>query len=168
MRTFTITWRTETRHQANVTAQWLANLLGHGVAEIEARTPAVSDALTERGLPFMENAGVTTDHAQTNRFDVAVDDAPLPGFEQPSTYVERDIGAVLNALADDILQVTDAGDEGLRDAVNLMVNATLVYLRRGWHEHDPAAARQRLTDIADSDYDSDLDAILGWIQAGVR
>jgi len=170
MTTIRITWRTETRHTATVTMQRLADLLGRSVAEVQARTRDLADAFTDHALTVLEDASGTSEHAETTRFGLAIDGAPLPGHQRANTYDERDIGAVLNAVADDILDVTDAGDEGLRDAINLMVNAALTYLRHGWRDHDPAAARQRLGDVADSDYDDDnhLDTIIGWIQAGVR
>lgn len=75
---------------------------------------------------------------------------------------------VLNAVADDLLHVTQAGEEGLRDALNLVVNAAVVYLERGWIDADPSAARDRLEQVASNSYDVDLDTILGWIDAGIR
>ena len=140
MTTIRITWRTETRHTATVTMQRLADLLGRSVAEVQARTRDVADALTDHALTVLEDAGGTSDDAETTRFGLAIDGAPLPGSQRVNRYDERDIGAVLNAVADDVLDVTDAGDEGLRDAINLMVNAALTYLRHGWRDHDPAAA----------------------------
>lgn len=77
--------------------------------------------------------------------------------------------STINAVADDILDVTEAGDTGLRDALNLMVNAIGVYLAEGWSQHDPCQARQRLSAVADqSDAEADLDTVIGWIQEGSR
>jgi hypothetical protein len=90
----------------------------------------------------------------------------VAGPDQPAGTTG--VVAVLNAVADDLLEVADAGDEGLRDALNLTVNAALVYLEHGWIDADPAAARNRLEQVATSNYDEDLDTILGWIDAGIR
>jgi hypothetical protein len=73
------------------------------------------------------------------------------------------IAAVLNTVADDILQVANAGDEGLRDAINLTINAAITYLQRGWLTADTVTARDRLDQVAASNYDADLDTILSWI-----
>jgi hypothetical protein len=74
---------------------------------------------------------------------------------------------VLNAVAEDILHLAISGDEGLRDAINLTVNAIPVYLQSGWRTADPDLARQRLEHVAADRYDTDLDTILDWIAAGV-
>ncbi|HZM79922.1 MAG TPA: hypothetical protein VFC19_29670 [Candidatus Limnocylindrales bacterium] len=78
------------------------------------------------------------------------------------------IADVLNAVADDLLQVKQAGEEGLRDALNLAVNAASLYMEKGWTEADPSAARDRLEQVASSAYGEDLDTILSWIDAGIR
>jgi len=76
------------------------------------------------------------------------------------------ISDVLNAVVDDLLHVTQAGEEGLRDALNLVVNAAVVYLERGWLDANSCVARDRLEQVAGSSYDVDLDTILGRIDAG--
>jgi hypothetical protein len=73
---------------------------------------------------------------------------------EPVTFTEQQVVDALNSAADDILDAVDAGDEGLRDGINLMVNATLAYLRGDASDLD---------DVADSSYGEDLDTILGWI-----
>jgi len=84
---------------------------------------------------------------------------------EQAAYTADTLAAVLNTVADDILDVADCADEGVRDALNLLVNAALVYLDNGWREHDPAAARSRLEHVAAGNYDADLDEILDWINA---
>jgi hypothetical protein len=75
------------------------------------------------------------------------------------SYSIEEVTAALNRAADDLLQVTDAGDEGVRDAVNLLVNAAMAYL---------TGEAGTLTEVAEKNYDVPLDNILGWIQQGVR
>lgn len=82
-----------------------------------------------------------------------------------ATYTAATIADLLNAVADDILDVADCGDEGVRDAFNLLINAVLAYLHNGWLDADPAAARSRLQQVAAANYDADLDEIIGWINA---
>ncbi len=72
----------------------------------------------------------------------------------PAAFTEAQVLDALNEAADDILDAVDAGDEGLRDAVNLMVNATLAYLR---------GEATDLHEVAEGSYGEDLDTILGWI-----
>jgi len=47
---------------------------------------------------------------------------PAPAA-QPTMFTEQQVAAALNHAADDILDAADAGDEGLRDGLNLLVNA---------------------------------------------
>lgn len=75
------------------------------------------------------------------------------------TYTHDDVASALNRAADDILEATEAGDEGLRDALNLMVNAALSYL---------SGSADTLAGVAEANYDSTLDEILGWIAQGIR
>jgi hypothetical protein len=74
-------------------------------------------------------------------------------------YTQDQISAVLNKAADEIIEVTEAEDEGLRDALNLMVNAVGSYLWDG---------AENLAQVAEKNYDADLDAIVGWIEQGIR
>jgi hypothetical protein len=73
---------------------------------------------------------------------------------EPATFTEQQVLDALNAAADDILDAVDAGDEGLRDGINLMVNATLAYLR---------GEASDLHDVVEGSYGENLDTILGWI-----
>lgn len=71
-----------------------------------------------------------------------------------------DINAVsdaVNKAANDIIEAVDAGEEGLRDALNLMVNATICYL-------DGTAST--LAEVAEQNYDeASIEDILDWIEA---
>ena len=71
------------------------------------------------------------------------------------TYTHEQVANALNAAADDILEAVDAGDEGLRDALNLMVNAVGHYLAN--------PTERTLEHVVDDGYDADLDEVLSWI-----
>jgi hypothetical protein len=73
---------------------------------------------------------------------------------EPANFTAQQVLDALNDAANDILDAVDAGDEGLRDGINLMVNATIAYLR---------GEASDLHDVADANYGEDLDTILGWI-----
>lgn len=77
-------------------------------------------------------------------------------------WTEQQIADALNLAADDIIEVADLSDEGTRDALNLLVNATMHYLREDI-EHDKT---QRLHEVVESCYGSDmsLDRVLEWIK----
>lgn len=74
-------------------------------------------------------------------------------------HTTEDVLAAVNRAADDILEAIDAGDEGVRDALNLMVNATMAYL---------TGEADDLKKVVETGYSADLDTVLGWIAAGVR
>ena len=74
-------------------------------------------------------------------------------------YTEDEVSAALNKAADDILEATEAEDEGLRDALNLMVNAVSAYL---------SGKSTDLEQVAALNYEADLDSIVGWIRQGIR
>jgi hypothetical protein len=73
-------------------------------------------------------------------------------------YTGQQVADALNTAASDILDAVDAGDEGLRDAINLMVNASLAYLR---------GEAADLHGVAEASYGEDLATILGWIEGTV-
>jgi hypothetical protein len=75
------------------------------------------------------------------------------------TYTQDQVSAALNKAADDIIEATEAEDEGLRDALNLLVNAVGSYLWDGAEDLEQVAAKN---------YDADLDSIVGWIAQGIR
>jgi hypothetical protein len=70
------------------------------------------------------------------------------------TFTAEQVLHALNDVADDILDAVRAGDEGLRDSINLMVNATIAYLR---------GEAADLHEVAEGNHGENLDAILGWI-----
>jgi hypothetical protein len=76
----------------------------------------------------------------------------------PTMFTEQQVADAVNHAADDILDVVEAGDEGLRDAMNLMVNATVAYL---------TGEAQNLQDVVEQDYDADYPTVLSWIEAAV-
>jgi hypothetical protein len=73
----------------------------------------------------------------------------------PVVFSQEEVSDALNHAADDILNAVDAGDEGLRDGLNLMVNATLSYL---------AGEADSLQDVVESNYDDEYDTVLGWVE----
>lgn len=75
------------------------------------------------------------------------------------TFTEQQVLDALNDAANDILDAVDAADEGLRDAINLMVNASIAYLR---------GEAADLHGVVDGSYGEDLDTILGWIEEATR
>ena len=64
----------------------------------------------------------------------------------------------VNRAADDILDTVDARDEGLRDAVHLMVNATVAYL---------TGQAQNLTEVVQSGFDGNDPTVLTRIEGAV-
>jgi len=78
---------------------------------------------------------------------------PAPG-PVPATFTDGQVVDALNRAADDILDAVQAGDDGLRDGINLMVNATISYLRGDAGD---------LHAVADGSYGTTLETILGWI-----
>jgi hypothetical protein len=78
-----------------------------------------------------------------------------PHIDQKSTFSLEQISEALNSAADEILEAVDAPDSGLRDALNLLVNAGLHYL-----EHPGAD----LSDVVSANYSAaDLATVLSWI-----
>lgn len=70
------------------------------------------------------------------------------------TYPETQISDALNRACDDIIDAADLPDTGTRDALNLLVNATMVYLET------PNAT---LSDVVANYDENDLDTVLSWI-----
>lgn len=77
------------------------------------------------------------------------------GTEQPIMFTERQVAEALNHAADDILDAVDAPDSGLRDAMNLIVNATVAYL---------TGQARDLQDVVASCYDAPYAEVLSWIE----
>ena len=67
----------------------------------------------------------------------------------------EDVRRALNQAADDILEALEAGDEGIRDVVNLMVNASFAYL---------TGAAQDLAGVVGDSYGeaTTLEEVLEW------
>jgi hypothetical protein len=76
-----------------------------------------------------------------------------PPSGAPATFTDGDVLTALNEAADDILDAVDAGDEGLRDALNLMINATIAYLR---------GEARGLRQAVEHSYGEDYETVLGW------
>jgi len=73
----------------------------------------------------------------------------------PRTFTEQAVTAAANRAADDILDAVDAAGTGVRDALNLQVNATLGYL---------TGQAQDLSEVVDQGYDATYDEVLSWIR----
>jgi hypothetical protein len=86
------------------------------------------------------------------------DTSPPVVASAPATFTQQQILDALNEAANDILAAVHAGDEGLRDAINLMVNATIAYL---------CGEAQDLHDVVDVSYGEDYHTVLGWIEAAL-
>jgi hypothetical protein len=80
--------------------------------------------------------------------------APAPKPAR-AIFTRQEVSDALNRAADDILDEVDAGDEGLRDGLNLMVNATVSYL---------VGEANNLWDVVESNYDAAFDTVMGWIE----
>lgn len=107
-----------------------------------------------RGLELAAEYGGGVPHSQDHAVTVA-----RAYLEAPRTWTTDQVEAALNSAADDILEATEAEDEGLRDALNLLVNAALSYL---------TGEAADLEGVAEKNYDADLSSILSWIRQGIR
>ncbi len=91
--------------------------------------------------------------------------ATTPGTAKPASstpqkmFTEQQVTDALNEAADDILDAVDAGDDGLRDAINLMVNATIAYL---------TGQANDLREVVAHNYGDSYDEVLGWIEPAAR
>ena len=74
------------------------------------------------------------------------------------TFTFEQVTEAANLAADDILDAVNAGDTGLRDALNLMANAVCDYLTDPQHRD--------LNTVVEHGYDADLDEVLDWIRDG--
>jgi hypothetical protein len=81
------------------------------------------------------------------------------GISEPATFTEQQVLDALNAAAEDVLDAVAAGEHGLRDGLNLMVNAAVAYLRGDAND---------LHDVAEVSYGQTLETILGWIGEAAR
>lgn len=70
-------------------------------------------------------------------------------------FTEEQVSATLNRAADDILDAVNAGEQGLRDALNLIANATAAYLTGQAHT---------LEQVVEQRYDASYQQLLDWIK----
>jgi hypothetical protein len=77
----------------------------------------------------------------------------------PVMFTEQQVINALNRAADDILDAVEAGDEGARDALNLVVNSAAAYLR---------GSAADLQDVVQQSYDADYSTVLSWIRTAIR
>lgn len=78
-----------------------------------------------------------------------------PSGVRPVTFTEQHVAEALNRAADDILDAVGAGDQGLRDAMNLIVNAATDYL---------TGQASDLSAVIEHNYDADYLTVLSWIR----
>jgi len=71
------------------------------------------------------------------------------------TFSEEAVATAANQAADDILDAVDADDTGVRDALNLLVNATLGYL---------TGQARDLAEVVAQGYEATYDEVLSWIR----
>ena len=93
---------------------------------------------------------MTTDSTSTT--------AQPPPEPAPTMFTEQQVADAVNHAADDILDTVEAGDDGLRDAMNLIVNATLAYL---------TGQAQNLQHVVEQGYEADYPTVLRWIEVAV-
>lgn len=80
-----------------------------------------------------------------------------PTLPAPAGFSDEQVSAALNSAADDILAALDAGDHGVRDVVNLLVNAAAHYLQRPGDD---------LQHVVAANYDTaTLADVLGWCRS---
>ena len=70
-----------------------------------------------------------------------------------------ELTSALNRAADDVLEAIDAPDEGVRDAINLVINAAAHYAR-----HPGADLAAAIT----ANYQEDPETVLDWARRSVR
>jgi hypothetical protein len=90
--------------------------------------------------------------AASGRQDLAAEGSATPMFNA------QQVTDAVNRAANDILDAVDAGDEGLRDAMNLIVNATVAYL---------TGQAQNLEEVVQQGYEADYPTVLSWIEVAV-
>jgi hypothetical protein len=80
--------------------------------------------------------------------------------EEPAgvRYMDEQVSEAYNKAADEVLEAIDAPDEGVRDAINLIVNAGAFFLKQ---------PDGQLTEAIEDAYQEDAETVLGWARAGV-
>lgn len=71
------------------------------------------------------------------------------------TFTHREVVDVLNQACDDLIEAAELGDTGVRDALNLLVNAASYYLG---HPDD-----RNLASMVEAHYDDSYEDVIGWI-----
>jgi hypothetical protein len=74
------------------------------------------------------------------------------------SFTRDQVGEALNQAADEILDAVDADAEGLRDALNLVVNATASYL---------TGEAETLREVVEQNYSEDYDTVLSQIETAL-
>lgn len=77
-------------------------------------------------------------------------------MNNPTTHTHNDVTVALNRAAEDILAAINAPDEGVRDAINAIVNVAAHYL--DW-------PNDTLQEALDASYGDDSVNVLDWIGA---
>ncbi len=84
-------------------------------------------------------------------------DGTRPAVESAAaTFTRQQILDAVNEAANDILDAVHAGDEGLRDGINLMVNTSIAHL---------CGQARDLEGVVQSNYGEDYQTVLGWVAA---
>jgi DNA-binding transcriptional ArsR family regulator len=73
-------------------------------------------------------------------------------------YMDEQVSVAYNKAADEVLEAIDAPDEGVRDAINLIVNAGAFFLKQP-DAHLPEAIKDA--------YQEDAQTVLDWARAGL-
>jgi hypothetical protein len=106
------------------------------------------EEITHRKALTVNSAGQGGTHASTGTGAPSTEPAPI-------TFTEEAVSAEVNRAADDILEAVNASDVGLRDAINLLVNAALAYL---------TGQAQDLRGVVEENYDASYAEVLSWIE----
>ncbi|MEJ3741799.1 hypothetical protein WEI85_00655 [Actinomycetes bacterium KLBMP 9797] len=118
----------------------------------------VRHVVEEKSTPF-EVADAVHRFRTCELVEVQVPDhAPLATSEL-NLFNEQQVGDALNRAADDILDAVGAGDQGLRDAMNLITNAAVAYL---------TGRAQNLRHVVEQGYEADYPTVLSWIKEANR
>lgn len=83
--------------------------------------------------------------------DVSITETP--------TYTSQRVSSALNRATDDIMEAVDTPATGLRDGLNLLVNAAMSYLQGDAADLEEVVA-------ANWDADTTLTDVLSWIEDG--
>ncbi len=118
----------------------------------------------DRGTPLLEDVRASLEGTAIHDADGApvgtlTDVSVSEPWPQTPTHTNQRVLSALNRATDDILRAVDAPATGLRDGLNLLVNAAMSYLKGETHGVEAVVA-------ANWDGDPTLEDVLGWIQEG--